>query len=79
MLFHREHRKEMMQVGWKRVGKIFIFAVILDVAYQIKVNHWIYTGETLIVALDGASKASRFPLVGEAPTPGSRALAMSIL
>jgi len=50
MVFSPEHRKEMIKAGWKRVGKIFIIAVILDVVYQIKVNHWIYPGETLIVA-----------------------------
>jgi hypothetical protein len=50
MLSNPEHRKELLKVGWKRVGKIFILAVILDFAYQIKVNHWIYPGETLIVA-----------------------------
>jgi hypothetical protein len=50
MLSNPEHRKELLQVGWKRVGKIFILAVILDFVYQIKVNHWIYPGETLIVA-----------------------------
>jgi hypothetical protein len=48
--FHPADRKAMIQAGWKRVGKVFIFAVILDVVYQIKVNHWVYPGETLIVA-----------------------------
>jgi hypothetical protein len=43
-------RKELLKLAWKRVGKIFILAVILDVIYQLKVHHWIYPGETLIVA-----------------------------
>jgi hypothetical protein len=50
MLSNPERRKDLLRVGWKRVGKIFILAVILDFVYQIKVNHWIYPGETLIVA-----------------------------
>jgi hypothetical protein len=50
MLSNPGHRRELLKSGWKRVGKIFILAVILDVVYQIKVNHWIYLGETLIVA-----------------------------
>ncbi len=50
MLSSPEHRKELIKIGWKRVGKIFVFAVILDVVYQLKVSHWIYPGETLIVA-----------------------------
>ena len=40
-----------MILGWKRFGKIFILAVVLDVIYQIKVNHRWYPGETLAVAL----------------------------
>jgi hypothetical protein len=46
-----EHRKELIEVGWKRIGKIFILAVILDVIYQLKVTHWVYPGETLTVAI----------------------------
>jgi hypothetical protein len=45
------NRKEMMKLAWKRIGKIFILAVILDVIYQIKVTHWVYPGETLTVAI----------------------------
>ncbi len=44
-------RRELLVLAWKRVGKIFILAVILDVIYQLKVTHWIYPGETLTVAL----------------------------
>ena len=44
-------RRELLKIGWKRIGKIFILAVILDVIYQIKVHHWFYPGETLIVAI----------------------------
>jgi hypothetical protein len=46
-----EQRKELIKVGWKRIGKIFILAVILDVIYQLKVTHWVYPGETLTVAI----------------------------
>ena len=46
-----EQRKELVKLGWKRVGKIFILAVILDVVYQLKVTHWVYPGETLTVAI----------------------------
>ncbi len=35
-----EQRKELLKIGWKRVGKIFFLAVILDVIYQLKVTHW---------------------------------------
>jgi hypothetical protein len=46
-----EHRRELIKDAWKRVGKIFILAVILDVVYQLKVTHWVYPGETLTVAI----------------------------
>ena len=46
-----EQRKELLKVAWKRIGKIFILAVILDVIYQLKVTHWVYPGETLTVAI----------------------------
>jgi hypothetical protein len=46
-----QRRKELIKLAWKRVGKIFILAVVLDVIYQIKVHHWIYPGETLLVAI----------------------------
>jgi hypothetical protein len=46
-----EHRRKLLKDAWKRVGKIFILAVILDVIYQLKVTRWIYPGETLTVAI----------------------------
>jgi hypothetical protein len=46
-----EHRKELLEEGWKRIAKVFILAVVLDIIYQLKVSHWIYPGETLIVAI----------------------------
>ena len=50
VLGNPKHRLELLKDGWKRVGKIFIFAVILDIAYQIIVLHWIFPGELIIVA-----------------------------
>jgi hypothetical protein len=40
----------MLKSGWKSVGKVFILAVLLDVAYQIIVLRFVYPGETVIVA-----------------------------
>jgi len=50
LLFTPHNRKQMLQGGWKSVGKIFILAVILDVIYQLKVHSTVYPGESLIVA-----------------------------
>jgi hypothetical protein len=50
IIFNPEQRGELLKEGWKHVGKIFILAVILDLAYQLIVFHWVYPGELLIVA-----------------------------
>jgi hypothetical protein len=46
-----EKRNKLMHLGWKRVEKVFILAVILDVIYQCKVGRGFYPGQTLIVAI----------------------------
>jgi hypothetical protein len=43
-------RKDMLKDGWKSVGRVFILAVVLDIVYQIIVQHFVYPGEVLIVA-----------------------------
>jgi len=43
-------RADMVKEAWKRIGKVFILAVILDVVYQLIVIHFVYPGEALIVA-----------------------------
>jgi hypothetical protein len=44
------HRKEMVRDGWKSVGRVFVFAIIMDLIYQLIVFRWFYPGETLVVA-----------------------------
>ncbi len=46
----REERRQMLADGWKKVGKIFILAVILDVVYQYIVQRFVFPGEVLVVA-----------------------------
>lgn len=50
VMINPEHRRELLKDGWKRAGKIFILAVVLDLVYQLIAFHWIYPGELLIVA-----------------------------
>src|SRR5277367_7201027 len=38
-------RAEMVKDGWKSIGRVFILAVVLDVIYQIIVQHFVYQGE----------------------------------
>ena len=44
-------RVDMLKDGWNGVGKVFVLALVLDVAYQIYVLHFVYPGEAIIVAL----------------------------
>jgi hypothetical protein len=43
-------RKAMLESGWKSVGRVFILAVVLDVVYQLYVQHFVYPMEALAVA-----------------------------
>jgi hypothetical protein len=45
------HRAEMVQDGWKSVGKVFVAALVLDVIYQIVATHFVYVGEAIATAL----------------------------
>lgn len=45
------HRREMLRDGWKSVGKVFLFALALDIVYQLIVERFVYPGETIIVAI----------------------------
>ena len=45
------HRAEMVKDGWKSVGKVFVLALILDVAYQIVATRFVYPGEAIATAL----------------------------
>jgi hypothetical protein len=44
------HRADMIKDGWKSVGRVFILALVLDVAYQIIVLHFVYPGEAIVIA-----------------------------
>jgi hypothetical protein len=43
-------RTGMVKEAWKRIGKVFVLAVVLDVVYQLIELHFVYPGEALIVA-----------------------------
>lgn len=45
------HRKEMLEDGWKSIGRVFILALVLDAIYQGIVLHFFYLGEAIIVAI----------------------------
>ena len=35
LFFNPNHRRELLQDGWKDISKIFFVAIILDVVYQV--------------------------------------------
>jgi len=51
LLSDPRHRRDMIKDGWKSVGKVFILALVLDVAYQLYVLRFVYPGEAIIVAI----------------------------
>ena len=51
VLWSPTHRRDLLQQGWKDVGKVLILATILDVVYQLIVHRTVYVLELLITAV----------------------------
>src|ERR1700754_4316273 len=45
------HKRERLMSGLRAVGKVLVFALIMDAIYQFIVLHWFYPGEAIIVSL----------------------------
>ncbi len=43
-------RLELIREGWRDVGKLFVAAVVIDLAYEILVFGRVFPGQSLIVA-----------------------------
>ncbi len=50
LITQSEHRRDMLQDGWKSVGKVFVIALVLDVVYQLIALRFIYPGEAIVTA-----------------------------
>ena len=48
---HSTERRQLLKDGWKSVGFVFVFAIVIDGVYQFVVFRWIYPGEALTVAI----------------------------
>jgi hypothetical protein len=46
-----EQRRFLLRHLWKDVGKLFLFACVLDIVYQFLVLRWVYPVQTVIVAM----------------------------
>lgn len=44
------HRGNLFSECWGAMKKVFIFALLMDVIYQILVFRWVYVGEALLIA-----------------------------
>lgn len=45
------HRKEMLKEGWKSIARLFFLAMVLDIVYQIFVQHSFHLRAALLVAI----------------------------
>jgi hypothetical protein len=50
MLSAPGERRQLARDAWSDIGKVFIFAAVLDCVYQIKVYRWIYPAQATVVA-----------------------------
>lgn len=51
LLSDADHRRQMLRNGWKSVGKVFVIAWVLDIAYQFIVTRALYPGGAVLVAI----------------------------
>jgi hypothetical protein len=50
VLLHPSERPQLLREGFKDVAKVFILAIVLDLAYQWIVFRWVYPLQALFVA-----------------------------
>lgn len=50
LVHDRTQRKALLLEGWRDVGKVFIFAIVMDAIYQFISVRWVYPGEAVMVA-----------------------------
>jgi hypothetical protein len=50
LIFRPEQRHDLLLQGWKDTSRVFAFAVLIDVVYQVWVLRMVYPGEAIIVA-----------------------------
>jgi hypothetical protein len=44
-------RPQLLREGFRDVTRVFVFAVVLDVIYQLVVFRWVYPLQSLVVAI----------------------------
>ena len=51
IFFRTRNRRQLLRDGWMDVRKVFVFALMLDTAYQLIVLGWVYPVQALLVAV----------------------------
>jgi len=46
----RAQRRFLLREAWRHIGKVFIFAIVMDGIYQFISVRWFYPGEAVMVA-----------------------------
>jgi hypothetical protein len=49
--FYSNHRCDLLRERGKDIASVFVFALILDVIYQLIALHTVYPGEAVLVAI----------------------------
>lgn len=50
LLVLRQRRAELLREAAKDIGRVFVVAIVLDVAYELLVHRWVYPLQAVIVA-----------------------------
>jgi uncharacterized MAPEG superfamily protein len=50
IMHQQEQRSHLLRESWREVRKVFIFAVLIDIVYEIVVFRWVYPLQPFIVA-----------------------------
>jgi hypothetical protein len=50
LIFGGEDRRALIRSGVKDILRVFVFAIVIDVVYQVVELRWVYPGESLVVA-----------------------------
>ena len=51
VLTEPSQRSDLLHEGWKSIARVFFLAIIMDVIYQLIVQHWVYPFELILVAI----------------------------
>lgn len=46
-----DHRREIVNDGWKGIGKVFILALVLDIVYQLIATRAFHPGQGMVIAV----------------------------